>query len=428
MRTLLFEGCCRGQISVTPQNWKTTKASVRWDWKIHYRFYDPTFKDHPKLKKGKQVPVRGMNEYKTLEERQEITAALIEREKYRLDVLGFNPITCQYMAPPVPVELPEPDCVIMDIDRKTPFIKALYEALPRLEVVDGVRIDIKSVIGGVEIVSRELFDPERGLRYVDLQVCQVSRKHIKNILDLCGKTRKRWSAKRHNLYKCYLSMLFTQLLQLEAIDMNPTRDIPSKTQTKKQREIYTAEELERIDKHLKKVDYCFWRYFRIFFYSGARTTELFQVRKNHQVNLKEQIFTVRVIKGGEDKEDYRGISNETMELWMEVWNEAKDGQVLFSAGLKPGDRSIRKDQALRRWKKHVKDPATGLGINKDFYLLKHTHSDAIAEKLNLQHAQAADGHTTPVVTMTYTPGEKKRALKRVSNAGIQLGQSAGVSG
>lgn len=426
MLTYLLEGCYRGQINVTPKNWNTAKALVRKDWKIHYRFYDPAFKDHPKLKKGKQVIFRGMNEFKTLEERQEITAALVEQEKYRLDELGYNPITDLFMA--TAVKTPPADCVIMDIGPNTPFIKALYDALPRLEVVHEVRIDIKSVIGGVEIVSRQLYDQQRGLRYIDLQVCQVSRKHIKNILDLCAKTRKRWSAKRHNMYKCYLSMLFTELLELEAVDMNPTRDIPSKTQTKSQREVYTQAELERIDRHLKVVDYCFWRYFRIFFYSGARTTELFQVRKNRKVNLKEQIFTVRVIKGGQDKEDFRGISNESKDLWMEVWNEAKEGQVLFSRGLRPGDRPIRKDQALRRWKKHVKDSVTGLGINKDFYLLKHTHSDAIAEKLSLQHAQAADGHTTPVVTMTYTPGEKKRALKRVSNAGIKLGQSASTSG
>jgi hypothetical protein len=43
----LFNGCSRSDISVTPQNWKTKKASLKYPWKIHYRFYDPACKGAP---------------------------------------------------------------------------------------------------------------------------------------------------------------------------------------------------------------------------------------------------------------------------------------------------------------------------------------------------------------------------------------------
>lgn len=422
MRTRLFQGCSRSEISITPKNWNTKKASLKKPWKLHYRFYDPVFRSNPKLW-GYQVAHRTMNEHHTLEGRQEMTKALIAHEEELLDLHGFNPITKLYMRPPVEVIT-----AVVDIDPKTKFITALEQARLRLAVIPPVRIDIKSVIGGVEKVARQLYDSGLDMHYIDLQICQVSRKHIKNILELCAKTRARWSAKRHNLYKCYLSMLFTELLQLEAVDANPTHDVPSKTQPFKQREVLTADEMTCIDEYLRVKDYNFWRYMRIFFYSGARTTELLQVRKDSRVNLSEQTFIVRVIKGGQDREDIRGISNEALGLWKEVWNEAKAGQVLFSKFLRPGDFTIRKDQPGRRWNKHVKSSKTGLGIRKDFYSLKHKHTDAIAAALDIQHAQTADGHLTPVITLKhYAPGEKKRQLKKVGNAGIKFSQSSSAA-
>lgn len=417
MLTSLFNGCSRSAIKVTPKNWKTEKASLKKPWRIHYRFYDPVFKDNPKYKKGKQVPIRGMNVYATREERQEVTKALIEKEKYRLDQLGYNPITGQTVRPELPAQQ-EPEHGIIDITADTPFIDALYEALPRLVVVPKVRIDIKSVIGGVEIAAGNLLDAAHNKYYTALEISQISRRHIKNILDLCAKTRKRWSAKRHNMYKCYLSMLFSELLQLEAVEMNPTRDIPSKVQPFKRREELTKDELKRVDEHLYHNYYAFWRYWKIFFYSGSRSTELLQLRKDKKINLQEQTFIIRVIKGNQDKEDLRGISNEVLYLWQEIWDEAKSGQFLFSKGLVPGNKPIRNDQIGRRWNAHVK---IKLSIKKDFYSLKATHTDAIADKLDIQHAQTADGHTTPVVTLKhYAKGEKKRQIARVNALPIKM--------
>ena len=54
-------------ISVCPKNWKSKAAKISIDWYIIYRFYDPRFK------KPKQVMMKGMNQFKTLAERQEAT-------------------------------------------------------------------------------------------------------------------------------------------------------------------------------------------------------------------------------------------------------------------------------------------------------------------------------------------------------------------
>lgn len=124
-----FNGCYRSEIKVTPTNWHTVKASVKRNWRIHYRFYDPAFKDHPKYKKGKQVPIKGMNHASTLESRQEITRGLIEKEIYDLDKRGYNPITKIFMVNQEPLAFEKNAKDGLDISPSTPIVTALENAL-----------------------------------------------------------------------------------------------------------------------------------------------------------------------------------------------------------------------------------------------------------------------------------------------------------
>jgi hypothetical protein len=43
----LMYGCYTSLISVVPKDRKTSKASLKKDWCISYRFHDPQFKDDP---------------------------------------------------------------------------------------------------------------------------------------------------------------------------------------------------------------------------------------------------------------------------------------------------------------------------------------------------------------------------------------------
>jgi integrase len=124
-----FNGCRRSEITVTPANWHTVKASINIPWRINYRFYDPAFKDHPKLKKGKQVKLLGMNHHTTREARQEITRSLIEKEIYDLDKRGYNPITKVFMVNQVAIEFDKQAKDALDITLTTPIITALENSL-----------------------------------------------------------------------------------------------------------------------------------------------------------------------------------------------------------------------------------------------------------------------------------------------------------
>jgi hypothetical protein len=219
-------------------------------------------------------------------------------------------------------------------------------------------------------------------------------------------------------------MIFEELKEVEAIETNPTKDISCKKKTKKMRPVLTLDEQIKINS-LRENHYTFWRYIMIFLGSQARTTELFSVKKiEGVVDLKAQQFQITQLKGDVIKEELRPIPDDVLTLWQEVWDEAKPGEYLFSKNLRPGLRKIGKSQICRRWAKYVKAPVEkgGMGINKDFYPLKHLRTDTVAEQLDLEHAKAGTGHTNDNTAMIYAQGEKGRRLNKVKKVPVILGE------
>lgn len=407
----LFNGCSRSEIGVIPSNWNTKKASLKKKWIIHYRFYDGD--------KVKSVQIRGMNEFKDLQFRQEVTKRLIAQELDMLDRQGFNPITKQFMAPEFEQE--------HEISPATLFIDALRLALEKADVVKGTRIDMLSVVNNCEAAAKVLFDATRAIKYNELMISQVSRRHINAMLEYFSRNNKNWSNNRHNKYKAYLSMLFKLLIRAEAVESNPTKDIESKKKVVKLRPILSQEEEMIIDAHLRTNHYYFWRFMRIFYDSQARETELMLLKKDSHVRIDLQEFDVIVRKGNQINEDVRIISKDLLPLWQEIWEEAKPGQYLFSKFLRPGDHPIRPDQVGRRWKKYVKQPKElgGLGINKDLYSLKHLSTDRIDENYGIEIASAGAGHTnTNTTQIYYAVGYKKRKLEQLKKKSIRFADAA----
>ncbi len=78
-------GCYCSELKVILGGWEMARASLKRDWFIYYTFYDPLIRDKIKYKKGQLVVIKGMNQYKTLSERQAHTRLLIERELLRLE-------------------------------------------------------------------------------------------------------------------------------------------------------------------------------------------------------------------------------------------------------------------------------------------------------------------------------------------------------
>ena len=247
------------------------------------------------------------------------------------------------------------------------------------------------------------------LRFDYVCIKEIKPSHLMMILEQCGKIKDTWTANTYNTHKKYLSILFGQLIQQQAIEFNPVRDIKKHKTVKQLREILTPEECQAIDAFTKKFDENLWRFIHIFFHSGSRTTEILRVQREH-VNLQKQKVKFLILKGQQHEWVERTIKDIALPLWKKALEGCGTKDFVFSKGLKPGAKMIRAEQISRRWRTHIKKK---LGIDCDFYSLKHLNTDQTATLLDLNTAAAHNSHGSTKITMTYAVNEKQRMHERL---------------
>jgi hypothetical protein len=126
-------------------------------------------------------------------------------------------------------------------------MEALQLAFVKGEFQTKTRENIKSVLKYVEraaILCRLDFVP----------VNEIKPSHILALLEQCGKIKDRWSANSYNAYTRYISLLFSQLLQHQAVEFNPVRGIKKKKTIKNIRPVLSPEECARVDQFTKVYD------------------------------------------------------------------------------------------------------------------------------------------------------------------------------
>ena len=388
----LPHGCSCSEPTVNPKNWKTCKASaLSKNWYIQYYFYDSI------VNKKLFVVVKGMNRFKTLQERRDATKQLIENELYQLREVGFNPITGKIL----PVQ-------VYGVDPDTGFIDALRQALKLLKLTKSTHYEIISNIKFYELAAKKM-----GIENMPIQL--IKRKHLRQLLELCGELKKSWSAYGFNNARAYLMMLFKKLLEEDAVEVNPVKDIPKQKTVLKLRETLSDIERRRIDEHLKNVDADFRRFIHIFFHSGSRKTELVRLKAS-DVNLEKQTIKLLVKKGNQHREVLRPIKNIALQFWKEQLKSCSEEDFVFSSTFRPGKYKLQPKNISYKWKEYVKE---GLGIDIDFYSLKHLNLDETSSILDAKAAAKMAGHTSTVITLKhYLVNEEERQrekLKQVNN-------------
>jgi len=400
----LPNNCRVGKISVFPKNWKDKNANKKLIWRIWYRFYDDN------LKQSKKIVIKGMNRTVDLKEKQEHLQLLLTDEIEELKN-GYNPILKKQYNPVSKSYQKEINSD--EVNPNTPFIKALELAHKDLQVVHQFWIDIKSTIKYIGMSASDL-------NLDQLPIKEISRKHIKRILTNCAVIKENWSANLFNVYRRDLTMLFVQLLELEAVDTNPVRDIAKQKTVKKIKRILTTAECRKIDKFTKKYDRRFWLLINIFFHSGSRTTEMFRVRLEH-VNLKQQTVLYTVLKGNRPFEVLRPIKNIALPFWKEACKGAKPGDYIFGEGLQPRPKPISPRQATIRWNRHIKgDKKKGkLGLICNWYDLKRLNTDQVDEQKGLRLAAKLNSHKNLATTKLYAVNSDARdmaEIRKIKNA------------
>jgi integrase len=392
----LPHSCCCTELKVNPKNWQTNKNAVKKNWFIYYRFYDPVFRSKSIYPKGKLVVVKGMNHLDDSDLRIAKTKELIEAELNKLKNININ----------IPARQVN-QIVIDEIDSSTCFNEAITIAEKRIIGAPSTKSDLKWIVQLIKSYADKLCFSQQ-------PISSVSRKHIKHMLLLID-TSMGESAHRFNNIRSYLMMIYNELIELEVVESNPMRDISKRKTIHRLRNVPSKNSRKEINDYLKKNYYQFWLFMQIFFHSGSRLTEMINLKK-HDVDLENQMFRVIIKKGKQYKEVNKPIKNIAFKFWQEVLIKAGNDDYLFSRGLLPGPYRIKSYQITKRWYRLVKKK---LGVQYDFYSLKHLNLDETAELMGLSDAAAMASHSSIEITRKhYTINESKREferLKQVSN-------------
>ena len=387
MITNTIQGCSYTELWVSPANWqKATKKDLDKDWYVQCIFFDPRYgKKYPK-----GFPYRKKaNKPQTIEERKALISFLLKNIPQQFNN-GYNPITKKYMN--LRDEGLYPDLL---------FIEAFKRAL---EIKSGTKshlYNIKRAIERLEEASEAL-----GMQYIKIK--DLRRVDLKIMLDYL-----QLPDKYYNKFVIYFSSLYRVLIEYECCESNITRDIYPKKTFKEPRLVLEKNELDRIKELLEKTHPEFYRYMMIFLYSGARNTELFRLQRK-DVDLDKQEFVILLEKGGQYKRCTKVILTPALEYWKEVCGECQSpDDYLFALNFVPSKKMGHTEIVTRFWKRHVKDK---LGIEADFYALKHYMLD----NLDSDTAMLLASHTNKNTTAIYQVNKAKKDREMLKQLKIEI--------
>ncbi len=227
---------------------------------------------------------------------------------------------------------------------------------------------------------------------------------------MVGELKKSWSAYSFNNCRAYLLMLYKKLLEEDAVDVNPVKEIPKQKIVFKLKRVLDEKERLRIDEHLKKIDPDYRRFIHLFFHSGSRKTEMVRL-KVADVNLEKQVFKLLIKKGSQQRAELRAIKNIALDFWKEQLDGALHDDYVFSSNFRPGKTCTTAKRMGNKWKLYVKE---GLGIDIDFYSLKHLNLDETSKLLDAEAAAKMAGHTSTVITLKhYLVNEEERKMEKL---------------
>lgn len=457
----LKNGCYRSQITVIPQNWdfdpekalakfkektviSTIEALLQLEWRISYRFYDPAFKG-TKLW-GKKIQIKGMNKFKSLQDRQDFTKTTIDELLSVLDKEGYNPITKKFALEELQTE----------IDSDTPLSIALKEAHKKLKCAQGTKDDIERALVHIQAAITELRLTTTPVGEIKIRECIIILDKVREMklkkrdADIAllkitynaGKIDKvkfakemkklekyDFGASSYNHYRSYLRMLFKVIVPLANLAGNPINEnIPKEKGVKKIRDVLTNEQRKLINDYLQKKYFKYWRFLQIFFHSGGRITEMLRVELAH-VDLKKQRFKALILKGNAYEEVWKVIKDIALPYWQEAVEEASkiksNGQpiYLFSRNQKPGLTIINEEQISRRWLERVKHKPELGNVTADFYSLKHLNSTETKNIGGSSAAAAQNSHKSVAMVDTVYDvlreerlWEEQEKLKQINNS------------
>ncbi|WPO89850.1 tyrosine-type recombinase/integrase [Chryseobacterium sp. HR92] len=357
-------------IKVYPTSWdKRNQSNLKKDWEIRYSYFSDEFPN------GKIIRFKGMNHCKTLNEKQDCTKMLIEKELFALSK-GFNPVIREYE-------------VIDDslISPSTPFIKALEISLKSFKGVDSTLSDYDNSVKHIKKYASKL-----GINHKDLNT--VSKGDIKQLL--MKMSEDGYSNYRVNKTRSHLSRFFSHFVELDIFLVNFIEGIKKLEHESSVRNIIRTSEDWKKFHSISKINHHEYAFAYIFLFSGSRFTEMAGVRKC-DVELEKSIFWINLKKGGKHKRVMRPINMEVWRYWKEYYEIAATDEYLFSEHRIPGAHPVKARALNEAITKHLKL----VGLKMKGYDLKATFLNLVSKEHGITKAKELAGHTTERTTRIY---------------------------
>ena len=365
MKNLNF-GCRRSDFLVTNSN---------DDWFIQCRFYEPD-RNKPFTYR------RRLNKFKNEVERKKIEKSLLKDMVSLIDEKDYNPRTKEFM---------------FESEDLNPYLSlsdALIKALERKEFTPEHRINVLADVNNFNNILEKL-----NLNFIKIK--DVELLTVKKVLESLNMTNYKF-----NKAKIHLSSLFTDLVDMGCLKVNPCTGIKSKQHIVQKKEILTDDELFKIDNHIKNNYSHFYNFYKIFYMSGCRIPELLGLKKT-DVDLERAEFTILLKKGQLYVREKRAIIFDALPFWRkQLENALFDDDFVFSFFYHPGPDEMHRALVYKFWTKKISQP---LNINKGIYFLKHTFLDKLDEAH--YNAQIMAGHRDGRTTDIYTVGKERRRLE-----------------
>jgi integrase len=245
------------------------------------------------------------------------------------------------------------------------------------------------------------------------RICDFTKSDLKSLFEYLN-----FKPHYHNKLRTNFLIIYKVLMNFEIVDVNLVSFVSKKQILQKLQSIIPNHVLDQILEYFYMHNYPYYRYIKIFYHSGARTTELFDL-KAKDVSLTQREFKIIINKGNRSKEAIKAILPDVYNLWVEIMNETKSlDDYLFSISYLPGSKKQKAKINSHIWRKYV---IKKLNHNFTFYSLKHKfldyidqYQDSISKNSNLATVHAS--HSNKSITEThYLVGKNKRQIEALKS-------------
>lgn len=348
---------------------------------------------------GKMIRHRikgGINEFKSIAERNKVAKALQQAYKRLLDN-DYDPDGNieDFFKQPTGIE-------ILNL---MPVNNALAWALDKRRT----NILLKSYNDRINTL-KYITSAIASCNFAHIAIKDFKKYHLKEALDYLRKTRP-MSATRFNAYIECTKTLFNTLVDWDVIEFSIAQSVKYLKEEEPTTHIaLTPEEIKQVADHLRPRYFEFYVYCKIIFRTGIRPLEIMHLKPG-SFDFGRGEISLAPINTKTRKSRLVPMDDDLAQDILSLISSCSPDMYVFGMDLKPSLKMWHRNRVSELWNVLIRK---GLKINKTMYALKHSGADARLRAGNtLEDVQHSFGHGSKSMTQIYARAEKGLSIQRL---------------